>query len=135
MENSLPMSVSDGACNLRHHAHTLARVLAELRRRSPKAAAGGVFHAEIRQPFFTFADLVNGKNVWVIEARDRFGFAPKAHQRLVRIHLMSENALYRDDAPRMLLACSINDPHSATPDLFQDFVVTEAPVRIGHIRF
>ena len=31
MENSLAMSVSDGARNLGYHSHTLARVLSELR--------------------------------------------------------------------------------------------------------
>src|SRR5205807_1319865 len=83
MENSLVMSVSDGARDHCHHPHALARLGAERRCRGPKAPSRRVFHAEKRQALLTFADLVNRKNVWMIEARDRFSFAPKAHERLV----------------------------------------------------
>jgi hypothetical protein len=48
---------------------------------------------------------------------------------------MSEYAFHRNDPAGMLLARAINHAHSATPDLFQDFVVTEAPLCISHIRF
>ena len=71
----------------------------------------------------------------MIEAGDCFSFAPKAHQRLVRVHLMSENAFHRDDPTGVLLACAINHSHAAAPDLFQNFVMTEAPLCVGHVRF
>src|SRR4051794_14548094 len=113
MQNSLAMRVSNGARHLCHQPHTLARLRAERRCRSTKTSPRRVFHAEKRQALLTFAHFVNGKNVWVIEASDRFGFAPKAHQRLVRTHVMSEDALHGNDPARMLLACAINHSHAA----------------------
>src|SRR6266496_274235 len=101
------MRVSDGARNLGHHSHTFARVLPERRCRGAKAPARCIFHAEKRQAFLTFADLVNWKDVWMIEAGYRFGFAPKAHECVARIHLMREDALHRDDSTRVLLPRAI----------------------------
>src|SRR5437870_7862416 len=83
MQNSFAMRVSDTARNLCHHPHTLAMRGAERRCCGTETSASRVFHAEKRQALLTFADFVNGKNVWVIKAGDRFGFAPEAHQRLV----------------------------------------------------
>src|SRR5439155_21554844 len=88
-----------------------------------------------RQAFLTFADLVNGKNVWVIETRDRFGFAPKTNQRLVGIRLMNNNAFHRDDPAGVLLARAINHSHPASPNFLQDFVMTKTPLCVSHVRF
>src|SRR5436189_107211 len=126
MQNSLAMSVVDSAGNLCHQLHTPARVLAECRCCGAKTPARREFHAEKRQALLTFADLMNGKNVRVIEASDCFGFAPKTHQRLMGIHLMSEYAFHRDDPTGVLLPCAINHSHPAAADLFQNFVMTEA---------
>src|SRR5436309_12998783 len=103
MKNSLAMRVSDRARNLGHHPHTLAGLFAKRSGSVTQAPARRVFHAEKRQALFTFTNLVNRKNVWMIEAGDGFGFAPKAHQCLVRIHIMSEDAFHRDDPTGMLL--------------------------------
>src|SRR6266550_2991984 len=48
---------------------------------------------------------------------------------------MRENAFHRDDSTGVLLARAINHSHPAAPDLFQDFVVAEAPHLVGHVRF
>ena len=77
------MSVSDGARDFCHQLHTLARLGTERSCRDTEASTRRVFHAEKRQAILTFADLVNRKDVWMIEPGDRFGFAPKAHKRLV----------------------------------------------------
>src|SRR5438876_7760075 len=53
----------------------------------------------------------------------------------MRVHLMSEDALDCDDPTRVLLARAINDSHTAAADFFQNFVVTEAPLGIGHVVF
>src|SRR6266511_5471678 len=135
MQNSFVMRVSDAARDFCHPPYTLARLGMERRCRSSKASARRVFHAEKRQALFTFADLVNRKNVWVIEAGDRLGFAPKAHQRLMRVHLVSKDALHGDDPARVLLTRAINHSHTATSDFLQDFVMTEAPLFVGHVRF
>ena len=63
----------------------------------PKASARRVFHIEVLQALFAFADLVNRKNVWMVKARDRFSFAPKTRQRLMGVNLMSEDALHCND--------------------------------------
>src|SRR6266480_2250046 len=129
------MGVSNRARDLSHQSHTLARLCAKRGQRRAQAPTHRVFHAEIRQALLTFADLVNRKNVRVIEAGDRFGFAAKAHQRLMRIHLMSKYALYCDDPAGVLLARAINHSHAAAPDFLQDFVMTKAPLLVGNVCF
>src|SRR5206468_4476819 len=135
MQNSLAMSVSNRARNFRHQSHTFASLRAERGCRSAEASTLRIFHAEKRQALLTFTDLVNRKNVWMIETRDCFGFAPKAHQRLVRIHLMSENAFHRDDPAGVLLPRAINHSHAAAADFLQNFVMTKVPLLVGHVRF
>src|SRR5262245_52859167 len=128
MENSFAMSVRNSARSLCYHPHTLASVLAQHICCVTQAPSRCVFHAEERETFFTFANLINRKNVCVIETCDRLGFASKTNQRLMRVHLMRQHPFHRNDPVRMLLSCAVDDPHSATPDLFQDFVMTETPV-------
>src|SRR5207302_1534376 len=48
---------------------------------------------------------------------------------------MSEHAFHRDDSAGVPLACAINHPHTAAPDLLQNFIMTEAPFTVGHVRF
>ena len=48
---------------------------------------------------------------------------------------MSEDAFYGDDASGVLLSCAINHSHSPAPDFLQNFIVTEPPGRVGHVRF
>src|SRR5437762_13354485 len=48
---------------------------------------------------------------------------------------MSEDSFHRDHPARVLLACAINHSHTAAPDLLQNFVMTEAPLCVGHVRF
>ena len=134
MQNSLAMSVSNRARNFRHQSHTFASLRAERGCRSAEASTLRIFHAEKWQALLTFTDLVNRKNVWMIETRDCFGFAPKAHQRLVRTHLMSEDAFHRDDPAGVLLPRPINHSHAAAADFLQNFVMTETPLCIGDVR-
>src|SRR5437588_12712258 len=48
---------------------------------------------------------------------------------------MSEDALHRDDLTGVLLTCAIDYSHAAAPDLLQNFVMTEAPLCVSHVRF
>src|SRR4029453_19134822 len=98
MKNPLAMSVRNGARSLCYHAHALTRVLAQHIRCGTETSARRVLHAEKRQAFLAFADFVNWKNVWMIKAGDRFGFATKPDQCLVRVHLMREDPFHRDNA-------------------------------------
>jgi hypothetical protein len=48
-----------------------------------QTSSSGEFHAEKRQTVLAFADLVDRKNVGMIQAGYGFGFASEAHKRLV----------------------------------------------------
>ena len=69
----------------------------------------------------------------MIEFRCSFGFTAETNQRMLRIGVISQNALYRDDAPRVPLPRAINDAHAAAPDLFENLVITQPPIGVAHI--
>src|SRR6266566_5148725 len=48
---------------------------------------------------------------------------------------MRKDAFYRDDPTRMLLPRAINHSHATAPDFLQNFVMTKAPLLVGHVRF
>jgi hypothetical protein len=50
----------------------------------------------------------------------------------LRVGVITQDALERDNAARMPLARAVNDAHSAATDLFEDFVIAEPPVGIAH---
>ena len=77
------MGVSDGARDFRHQPHALVRRAVQRWYGRAQISARRVFHAEKRQAVLAFADLVNRKNVWMIEAGGCFRFALEAHERLV----------------------------------------------------
>jgi hypothetical protein len=47
--------------------------------------------------------------------------------------VISQNALQRDDAARVSLAGTINDAHTATPDLLEDLIISQPPTGVAHI--
>src|SRR5215469_5708579 len=53
----------------------------------------------------------------------------------MRISLVTQHALYGDDPMGVTLARAINHAHAAARDLIEDFVITQAPLRIWHIHF
>src|SRR6266404_3122948 len=71
----------------------------------------------------------------MIEARRGFRLAPETGKRLPRIRVKAQNALQRNDAERMSLACAINHAHAATPDFFQDLIITNPPIGVANIDF
>jgi hypothetical protein len=48
---------------------------------------------------------------------------------------MRQDAFHRDDPTGVLLPRAINHSHTAAADLFQNFVMTETPQLVGHVRF
>src|SRR5712691_7948747 len=48
---------------------------------------------------------------------------------------MSEDPLDRDDPARMPLPSAVNHTHATAPDLLQDFVISEMPLGVRHVRF
>src|SRR5262249_43348704 len=81
----------------------------------------------------TLADLVNRKDVGMIETRGRFGFATETLESFARIRMIGQDALEGDNAPGMALPCTINHTHPAARDLLQDFIVSEAPFSVANI--
>src|SRR6266540_5342831 len=51
------------------------------------------------------------------------------------MYLMREDAFHCDDSTGVLLARTINHSHATASDLLQNFVMTKAPLCVGHIRF
>src|SRR6266542_3618935 len=48
---------------------------------------------------------------------------------------MRKDALHCNNPAGVLLSCAINHSHAAAPDLLQNFVMTEAPLLVGHVCF
>ena len=48
---------------------------------------------------------------------------------------MREDTFHRADPAGVLLSRAIKHSHAAAPDLLQNFVMTKAPLCVGHVRF
>ena len=88
MENSVAMRVFDRARNLRYQLHALPGLGAQSQPNLLQTAARRKFHAEKRKAVLAFAHLVYRKNVRMIEAGCRVGFASEAHERFMRISVI-----------------------------------------------
>src|SRR5262245_40343346 len=53
----------------------------------------------------------------------------------MRIRLITQDPFYCDDSAGVALARAVNHAHPATPNLVEDFVITEVPLRIRHVAF
>src|SRR5579864_1656263 len=135
MENSAAVSIGNGARDLLHQLHASARIGLQCRSDLLKAAAGHMFHAEERQPVFAFTDVVDRQNIWMVEICGRLGFSPEASQGVMGAGVETQDPFERDDAARMPLPRAINYAHAATADLFQDFVISHAPLLVRHLGF
>jgi hypothetical protein len=49
--------------------------------------------------------------------------------------LISKHPLHRNNPTRVPLSRAIDHSHATAPDFFQDLVITEAPLCVGHVRF
>src|SRR5437016_4146869 len=98
-----------------------------------QAAASRKFHAEGGKAVVVIAHFINGQNVWMIEPRCSFGFTAETHQCLLRIGVITQNALQRDYAPRVPLTRAINNAHPAAADLFEDLIVAKSPIALTDI--
>src|SRR5439155_18315995 len=81
MQNRVLMRVLDSMCHFGHKPDAFAQFVAQSRLSFLQAPPSGVFHAEERQPVFALADLIDGKNIRMIETGRRFSFTPKTFQR------------------------------------------------------
>src|SRR5436190_24321117 len=95
-----------------------------------QASASRKFHAEGGKAVVFLAHFINGLNVWMIEPRCSFGFTAETHQCLLRMAVITQNALSRDDAPRVPLTRAINNGHPAAADLSEDLIVAKSPLGI-----
>jgi hypothetical protein len=77
------MRIFDRARNFRHQLHTLARLATRSLADLSQAAARREFHAEEREAVLALAYLVDRKDVRMIEAGCRVGFAPETPERFM----------------------------------------------------
>src|SRR6476661_6404551 len=135
MENSLAMRVFDRARDFGHELHTLpglgAQSWSNLLQTSPRRE----FHAEKWEAVLALAHLVDRKNVRMIKAGCRVGFASEALERLMCISVIIQDAFYGDDPPGMSLAREINYAHPAAADLVENFVIAQEPLLVRHVHF
>ena len=81
-----------------------------------------------------FIDLVDDRDMWMLERRCRAGFLYEALPALgIGDELRGQN-LQRDLAAEASVERAIHDTHPAAADLFDDFVVRERPADQGHAR-
>ena len=69
----------------------------------------------------------------MIEAGSGLGLATKARQRLARIGVVTQNTFQRNDAARVSLPRAIDHAHAAAADLFQNLIIADSPIGIGHV--
>src|ERR1700731_65525 len=98
-----------------------------------QTSAGGEFHAEKGKTVVSRADVVNGQNIWMIEAGGGPGFTLKPHQGLAGIAVIIQHPFQRHDSSRGRVPGAINDPHAAATDFFQNTIVAQLPVAVGNI--
>lgn len=123
-------------CCSRHFCydrHALLGIATKCMSHFAQAAAGRKFHAEVRKAFFAFAHLVDRKNIWMIEARGSFCFAAETLERFAGIGVIAQDAFHGNNAAGMPLTGTINNAHPTTPDLFQNFVITQAPFLVANV--
>jgi hypothetical protein len=71
------------------------------------------------------SDFVDRHNVRVIQLSRGFSFAAKTRKVSPSCRRSAENDLQRNDAIEALLTRSVNNTHSAAPQLFEQLVVTD----------
>src|SRR6476661_8305790 len=133
MENSLAMRVFDRARDFGHELYTLPGLGTQSWSNLLQTAPRREFHAEKWEAVLALAHLVDRKNVRMIKAGCRVGFAPETLEHLMCIRVIIQNAFYGDDPLRVSLAREINYAHAAATDLVENFVIAQAPLLIRHV--
>jgi hypothetical protein len=73
--------------------------------------------------FVLTADVVNGADVGMIQARGGLGLPPKSLQRTPGLSCVARQELERNQSMQPCVLGLVDDTHSTTPDLFQNTVV------------
>src|SRR5262245_11239816 len=97
MQNPVLMRVLHRARYLGHKPDAFTRFSAHCRLSCLQAAASRIFHAEERQPVFSLAHFVDGKNIGVIQTGSGFSLTAETLQRVSRISVIRSYALECDD--------------------------------------
>ena len=69
----------------------------------------------------------------MIEAGGCSGFALKSRQGLARIAVIIQHSFQGNDSARGRVPRTINHPHAATTDFFQDTIAAQLPVPVRDI--
>jgi hypothetical protein len=130
MEDAFAMRVLHGPRYLSHERDAFPWIISLREASFCQAAAGRKFHAEEGQSIFALADFVDWQNVWMIKARSRLRFAPKAREGFVGGSRITQDSLDSDNATRMTLTRAINNSHSSSSNFFENFVVPKSPALV-----
>ena len=133
VKNSLLVSVIDGSRDRCDQLDGTPWRIAKALPGIEQTSTGGEFHAEKWKPVFGRADVVNGQDIRMIEAGGCSGFALKSRQGLPRIAVIIQHSFQGNDAPRGRVPRTINHPHAATTDFFQDTIAAQLPVPVRDI--
>ena len=87
------------------------------------------------RPFIALAHFINWQNIGMIEVGRSLSFAPEAHQRVLGISVVRQNALERHDPTRMPLSRPINYAHPAASDFFQNLIIAQKPIPVLTLNF
>ncbi len=98
----------------------------------PEIRAVHVLHDDVVQAA-GFAEVVNVDDVWVIELRERAGFAAEARDEVRRERIDRRQDFQGDDAVEVPLARLVDDAHAAAPEHFQDLKLRQLPGHFGGI--
>src|ERR1051325_9873336 len=133
MKDSFVVSVFDGARYLCHQTNRFSPIGSQCGFIFKQAASGSEFHTKKWKTILALAYLVNRKDVWMIQTCS--SFATEAHERVVRIRMMTQVSFQCDNPTGVTLSCAIDDTHSTAANLFEDLIIAESPIRVTHIDF
>ena len=130
MEHTFFVRVVHGAGDLHQERGALPRMLEQGTPGLEQAARYGVLHGVVRKTVRGFTHLENGHDIGMLEARGGLGLAPEPRHHVIRVALVCEDALERDDATGMRLSRLIDHTHAAARDLVENFVIGDVPVAV-----
>ncbi len=125
VEHAAPVRVVHGSRDEREEGDARARVPGEPREPILEGSARDELHAEPGPPL-VLAELVDGHDPRVVEARGGGGFEPEALELGCARERRGQH-LERDLAPELRVASAVDDPHAAAGDLREHLVLAHAP--------
>src|SRR4051794_26684353 len=131
MDQALLMRLVNGSRDLRYQLYTIPRWQAKRVTSCLQAAVRGKLHTKVRQAVVRCADVVDWKDVRMVEACGGGSFPAESRQGFLRVAVVAQHTLQSDDSTRREMPRPVNDTHATAADLFQHAVRPQLPVAIG----